>query len=171
MPDTNSADTSDLSSSLFIISFVAFLIILIVIGVNIYMLFLTRRDLQNQKQMVHQNTTRMQEVTDDMDVVLAKINSGVKYKIDSSAVSILDLAEFKDLDPYLKDAYKRYIVDSLSSAFMKAINKTMSQNDMKNYLRAHQNEMDDMAYAIAKKLQYGGLDALPQIYGASKPDK
>lgn len=168
MPDTPNSSRPDLFSSLFIISFVAFLIILIVIGINIYMLFLTRRDLQNQQLMVHQNTTRMQEVTDDMDVVLAKINSGVKYKIDSSAVSILDLAEFKDLDPYLKDAYKRYIVESLSSAFMKAINKTMSQNDMKNYLRAHQTEMDDMAYAIAKKLQYGGLEALPQIYGVAK---
>lgn len=157
---------------LFVISFIALVIILTVVGINIYMLFLTRRDLANQQLQVHKNAVDIEQVNDDMDTILSKINSGIKYKIDSSAVSILDLAEFKDLDPYLKEAYKRYIVEILSSAFMKAINKTMSDNDIKNYLKAHQNEMDEMAYSIAKKLQYNGLNAVqPMINASYQPKK
>jgi hypothetical protein len=93
-------------------------------------------------------------------IKLNKINSTAS----KTANSILDLAEFRDLDPYLKDAYKRYIVNILSSAFMKGINKTASDNDVKNYLATNQKELDEMAYAIAKELNTNGFASVEELY-------
>ena len=90
--------------------------------------------------------------------------SNINSSSSASAESILDLVEFRDLDPYLKDAYKRYIVNILSSAFMKGINKTASDNDVKNYLAANQKKIDEMAYNIAKELQTNGFASLKQLF-------
>jgi len=105
-------------------------------------------------------TSNIQTLRDDTDAKLNKIN----LTSSASAESILDLVEFKDLDPYLKDAYKRYIVNILSSAFMKAVNKSASDNDVKKYLTDNQKQIDEMAYSIAKELQTNGLASLQKLY-------
>lgn len=128
-----------------IIAIISLVIILAVIAINIYIVIKMNR-----------NSSDIEALKNDTNAKLNKINS--------TANSILDLAEFKDLDPYLKDAYKRYIVNILSSAFMKAVNKSASDNDVKNYLQTNQKELDEMAYAIAKELNTNGFASVEELY-------
>jgi len=132
-----------------LISIISLVIILAVIGLNIYILVVMNR-----------NASDIQALKNDTNTKFDKINSSAS----KTANSILDLAEFRDLDPYLKDAYKRYIVNILSSAFMKAVNKTASDNEVKKYLTDNQKEIDEMAYSIAKELQTNGLASIEALY-------
>ena len=152
---------------------ICFIIIFMVLGFNIYMLISLRTDYNNQEQRIIENSKYVQQMSDDVDIVLKKINGGINYKIDSSTMSILDLAEFKDLDPYLKAEYKKYIVDILAPGLMKGINKTMSDNDMRKYLETHDKEINDMVYSIAIQLQRDGVTSIPKMLNAaaSSPKK
>ena len=132
-----------------IIAIISLVIILAVIAINIYIVIKMNR-----------NSSDIEALKNDTNAKLNKINSSAS----KTANSILDLAEFKDLDPYLKDAYKRYIVNILSSAFMKAVNKSASDNDVKNYLQTNQKELDEMAYAIAKELNTNGFASVEELY-------
>jgi hypothetical protein len=138
-----------------------------VLGFNIYMLISLRTNYNNQEQRIADNSKYVQQMSDDVDIVLKKINGGINYKIDSSTMSILDLAEFKDLDPYLKAEYKKYIVEVLAPGLMKGINKTMNDNDMRNYLEKHDQEINDMVYNIAKELQTNGVNSMPNMLNAA----
>jgi predicted PurR-regulated permease PerM len=131
-----------------IIAIICLVIILAVIGVNIYMVIVMNR-----------NSSDIKLINNKMDSRFAKINEAINNKI-----NVLDLAEFKDLDPYLKDAYKKYIVNILSSAFMKAVNKSASDNDIKNLLKANQKEIDQMAYDIAKELETNGFSSYEDVF-------
>jgi hypothetical protein len=131
------------------------------------MLISLRTNYNNQEQRIADNSKYVQQMSDDVDIVLKKINGGINYKIDSSTMSILDLAEFKDLDPYLKAEYKKYIVEVLAPGLMKGINKTMNDNDMRNYLEKHDQEINDMVYGIAKELQTNGVNSMPNMLNAA----
>jgi len=146
---------------------ICFIIIFMVLGFNIYMLISLRSDYNNQEQRIVDNSKYVQQMSDDVDIVLKKINSGINYKIDSNTMNILDLAEFKDLDPYIKDMYKKYIVDVLAPGLMKGINKTMNDNDLRTYLEEHDKEINDMVYNIAKELQTNGVASLPTMLNAT----
>lgn len=135
-----------------IVAIICLVIILAVIGMNIYMVIVMNR-----------NSSDIKLINDKMDSRFAKINEAINNKI-----NVLDLAEFKDLDPYLKDAYKKYIVNILSSAFMKAVNKSATDNEVKKYLTDNQKEIDEMAYEIAKELQTNGFPSYEDVFPPSE---
>ena len=136
-----------------IIGIISLVIILAVIGVNIYMMIVINRNSSYIKGLKNNKDEQMNKIN--------KINEVINNKI-----NILDLAEFKDLDPYLKDAYKKYIVNILSSAFMKAVNKSATDNEVKKYLTDNQKEIDEMAYEIAKELQTNGFPSYEDVFSS-----
>lgn len=155
------------AEALFTVCVVCMIIMFVVVAANTIMWYTTRNDMKKHQFQLDENTSYIKQITDDMDVVLAKIESGIKYKIDSSAISVLDLAEFKDLDPYMKTQYKRYILDILAPAIMKGINKTMRDNDLQTFMKAHDAQITEAVYQIAKKIQYNGVSKFPELYDAA----
>jgi hypothetical protein len=142
---------------LFTVCFLCILVIFLVCIVNLFMLWNIRKEFLLQKNENRDNTMYVKQLSDDMDMIISKINNGIKYKVDTSAVTILDLAEFNDLDPYIKEAYKKHIVKVLTPAIMSKINKTMKQKELETYLKLHEKEISTQVYSIAKDIEYNGF--------------
>jgi hypothetical protein len=124
------------------------------------MLFTTRNDLRKQQALINDHKRSIMQVSEDMDMLVGKISSGVKYKIDSSAISILDLAEFKDLDPYIKVAYRRHIVDVLTPAIAEVLNKSFRGNNFEEYLQEHDAEISKAVYDLSQEIRKNGMGTI-----------
>lgn len=131
--------------------------ILLIIAVLVYIVFSTRAELRKYGALIEDNRRSIRRMGEDVDVVLAKISGGIKYKVDSSAVSILDLAEFKDLDPYIKAAYRRHIVDTLAPAIADAFNRAFKAKDLEGYLDKHDREIDSAVYELSQRIRKQGI--------------
>lgn len=141
---------------LFVCTLCIFLIIAVVI-VNTYLLFTTRNELRKQQALINEQKSSIRQFNEDMDVLLTKISSGVKYKVDSSAISILDLAEFKDLDPYIKAAYRRHIVDVLTPAIADVLNRSFRGNNLEQYLEDNDAEISKAVYDLSQQIRKNGI--------------
>lgn len=113
-----------------------------------------------QKALINENKSSIKQINEDIEVIISKINKGVKYKIDSSAVSILDLAEFRDIDPYIKIAYRRHIVDVLTPAIADVLNRSFRGQDLESYLQTHDAEISKAVYELSKKIKNEGIKTL-----------
>lgn len=68
-------------------------------------------------------------------------------------VSLIDLKEFQDLNPTVKDAYKKYIADKIMSAEMSVINDFIKQEQIEKYLKDHDSEINTSVDSIIKKIK------------------
>lgn len=113
----------------------------IIITVNV------NKQVVRQEHLINQNVSNIGRVSDDVELLASKFQKMLYSKLDASAVSILDLAEFKGLDVTVKARYKKYILDVLAPIMMDQINKsakTVSDQDIAK-----------MVYELAKELKKG----------------
>lgn len=144
-----------------VVSFICVLIIISIIVLQFILLNQSRQQLFKQQQDLNEQKSKLMKMSDDMDMLMTKISQGIKYKVNSSAISILDLAEFQDLDPFLKDQYKRHILDVLVPAIMQGINKTAKDNMLEEYLIENDKEITDAIYNLAKEIKEKGFTIPP----------
>lgn len=128
-----------------------------VVLLNLYLAWTTRSELKKQEALISENKRSIRQMGEDVDVMLAKISGGIKYKVDSNAVSILDLAEFKELDPYIKKAYRRHIVDVLAPAISDAFNRSFKAKDLQGFLETHDREISDAVYDMSQRIRKEGI--------------
>lgn len=146
---------------MFVVSFICVLIIIAVISLQFILLNQSRQQLFKQQNDLSEQKSQLMKMSDDMDVLMNKIGQGIHYKVNSSAISILDLAEFKELDPFLKDQYKRLILDTLVPAIMQGINKTAKDNNLEEYLVENDKEITDAIYNLAREIKDKGFTFPP----------
>jgi len=141
-----------------IVNIVCVIILFAVTCGNIYLTLYTREIVINHASKLNDTDGYIRQINEDMSLLLSKIEDGVIYKLKEGSISILDLAEFKDLDPYLKDLYKKHIIQTLAPAIMAGIKKTMNDKKYYDYLKDHDKEITEMIYQIAKNIRYNGID-------------
>lgn len=146
---------------IFIVSFICVLIIVGVIVLQFILLNQSRQQLFKQQNDLNETKSQLMKMSDDMDMLMTKIGQGIKYKVNSSAISILDLAEFQELDPYLKEYYKNIILDVLVPAIMQGINRTAKENMLEEYLIENDKEITDAIYNLAKQIKENGFTIPP----------
>lgn len=66
-------------------------------------------------------------------------------------VYIVDLAEFRDLDPVIKHMYKRYLVDIVLAALIKRVNEAFK--DMKHGVLDREHDIKREAYKTAREIR------------------
>lgn len=155
---------------IFIVSFICVLIIIGIIVLQFILLNQSRQQLFKQQNDLNEQKSQLMKMSDNMDAMMTKIGQGIQYKVNSSAISILDLAEFQELDPFLKDQYKRLILDILVPAFMQGINKTAKDNNIEGYLIENDREITDAVYNLAREIKEKGFTIPPPtISDAPKP--
>lgn len=146
---------------LFIVSFICVLIIIAIIVLQFVLLNQSRQQLFKQQQDLNEQKSQMMKMSDDMEMLMTKISQGIHYKVNSSAISILDLAEFQELDPFLKEQYKRHILYVLVPAIMQGINKTAKANMLEEYLIENDKEISDAIYNLAREIKEKGFTFPP----------
>lgn len=139
------------AKDLFIICMVCFFIILMVIGVNYILWYLLRKDLQKQMVEIKSSKKQINQLSEDMDFVIKKIKNGLEYKIE---MNLLDLQEFKNMEPYLKEAYKKYFVSILMPAVMDYVNKNAKNKKWTD------NEIKDLVTKLSNEIRYNGINNL-----------
>lgn len=140
-----------------ILNFLCILIILSIIIVQFVLLYQSREQIFQQQKEINDQKNQIMRMSDDMETIMTKISQGIEYKVNSSTISILDLAEFQDLDPFLKDQYKRHILDVLVPAIMQSVNKMAKENMLEEYLISNDKEISDAIYNLAKEIKEKGF--------------
>jgi hypothetical protein len=126
------------------INIICLVIIVLIVGVNTFFLYLTRLELNRQKMDLVEKKAAIKNMNEDLRVVMDKLSSGLKWKIESNTMSILDLEEFRGLSKEKKRQYKEYVLGVLAPALIAEANKVQ-------YTDA---DMRDMTYEILKNLNY-----------------
>ena len=125
-----------------VINSIAILIIIIVVFINfITSMYNYRQTRDNRAEIIKLNN----DIADYIDYLEGAIKAYVKKSLEYQTQNILDLNEFKDLDPQIKVLYKNHIVNELMPAL------TASINDM--YLKNKDKITDaDISAAIKKMI-------------------
>lgn len=66
--------------------------------------------------------------------------------------SLLDMSEFKGLDPTFKGHYKRYVVDELMPPLMEKANQVIKEEKINEYLKDNQDAIDRQIKDFTKSL-------------------
>ena len=130
---------------LFIICFVCLIVMICVSITNAILTINTRKQMLIQEQLINQNMNNLGRISNDIEVLASKLQQGLRSRLDTSAISILDLAEFNDLTPRVKSQYKKYVVNILAPVIMDKINKSSDNISDK--------EIATAVYSIFKSLQ------------------
>jgi Tfp pilus assembly protein PilO len=80
-------------------------------------------------------------------------NSLLLEKIASKKMNLLDLEEFNKLDGYMKDAYKKYIVDTAMAKVMLAVNKQGSDMSLEEYIKNNDAAITQMIDEMFKMVE------------------
>ena len=148
--------------TMFVINMICIIVLFGALCVNMFFVFHTHSKVNKHAARLDNTDAYIKQINEDMSIALSKLEDGVKYHLDASSVSILDLAEFKNLDPYIKNLYKKHIVDVLFPAIMDGIKKTMKDEKYYDFLQQHEQEIADTIYDLAKRIKYNGIDSITQ---------
>lgn len=80
-------------------------------------------------------------------------------RLDEKTNAILDHDEFKNLDPTLKELYRKHIVGTLLPAIVDAVNSASKKVDLDGYVKENPAEIDSAVAAIAERIRRGGFVA------------
>lgn len=115
------------------------LLILIILGVtivNTVMIVKTRRQLDNLKDLERRVDYEIRNMRDEVgNMVRAYLRE---------ARSIVDLAEFKNLDEKTKQHYKYFIVQKIMPLVMVEINRRVKDSGMNEFLTMYKKEITDI---------------------------
>lgn len=103
----------------FVISGLIGLTLLCIVGVVIYV-YVSIRKINQEREKDREDLYKLILYVQLYDKVLYNL---VRYIEGGKHVNLMDLAEFKDVDPKIKEKYKTYVVDILMKSITDYINK------------------------------------------------
>lgn len=146
-------------------------ILIAVTFANMIIMFVTRQEVDKQKTKAFETHQYIQDVNDNLEAIMIKIREGIHYKIDSSIVSIMDLAEFKDLDPSIKNAYKKYMLNEIIPAIAAAIKKEVQDNDIDGWIARNDTKIQEVIQQVANRIRYNGIGTIPGMVSVLENSK
>ena len=90
---------------------------------------------------------------DVIDIIRSKVEKDVK-------INILDLEEFSELDPFIKELYKNQIVKIIMPAIMTAINDQFHKENIDIKIGLHAPQIQNIITALANKIKKEGLQSI-----------
>jgi len=145
---------------LIILNIVAVVIILIVSIINIIVSINIQYQFTKQKIIVKSVVSDINDTKKDFELFKKDIVNIIRTKLEANVMNILDLDEFSELDPYIKDIYKNQIVKVLMPALMNAVNDQFYKENIDIKLDLHSKEIETIISRLAKKLKTDGLQGI-----------
>lgn len=140
-----------------VINSIAIVVIIIAIIINMILSALTYKTVQQQELDLKAFGL---EVREDIRALVRDLHKKMKEKVEKHTMNILDLDEFANLDPYIKDMYKKYIVDDLNPSLMDAINRDVRSYPSKDSV-INEKELVSVIRLLAQQLRDNGLKVIP----------
>lgn len=107
------------------INSIAILIIIIVVFINfLTSIYSYRQTRDNRAEIIKLNNN----IADYIDYLEGAIRDYVKKSLEYQTQNILDLDEFNDLDPEIKELYKKHIINNLMPAILATVNSMYYKN-------------------------------------------
>jgi hypothetical protein len=142
---------------LLIFNVVSVVVLFAVTIANIIFAVITHNKLQDQSKTIKYIGKDITDLQNDVGSIKSKLKADLKKKVEKQAISILDLQEFADLDPAMKNAYKKYIVDMIMPAIMYSINEQFFKNNVDKQLSMYDDEINEFVYSLASDIKKNGL--------------
>lgn len=119
-----------------------------------------------QKQDIELRVLRS-NVRDDFDALSAAMRKQLQSRVVNHVHNLTDLDEFAQLDPYIKDMYKKNIVDKLMPAVMQAVNNQIVSNKRNGIVELNEKEITDFVDVLTRSFINNGLDTIPKAIALS----
>lgn len=97
------------------------------------------------------------KVTSQVDAAAKKYDGQIKQLL-SRKMNLLDMAEFKDMDGYMKETYKKYIVDAIMASFNKKLNAIAKKANLQELLTKNSKELDNAVAQIIAQIEQMPID-------------
>ncbi len=111
-----------------IINTLALVIIVFVVAMNFIISAHNYKKIKdNQADIIKMNN----DIADYIDYLEKAIRDYVRSQLEQKTQNILDLNEFNDLDPKIKQQYKQHIVENLMPSLMGIANNMYTKNSSK----------------------------------------
>ncbi len=111
-----------------ILNTLAIVIIVFVVAMNFIISAHNYKKIKdNQADIIKMNN----DIADYIDYLERAIRDYVKSQLEQKTQNILDLNEFNDLDPKIKQLYKQHIVENLMPSLMGIANNIYNKNSSK----------------------------------------
>jgi len=100
----------------------------------------------------------LQKLYDQQSVQIQNVLSAVsEVTLKQVNMSLIDLAEFNKLDPYLKDAYRKYFVDMVMAQLLPQINQYAKENDLQTELATNGDSIEALINGIISSMDFAAI--------------
>ncbi len=135
-----------------VINTIAIITIIIVVTINFVITAKNYKKIKQEEQiLINMN----KQISDYIEYLESAIKAYIQSKLEEQTKNILDLDEFNDLDPHIKEIYKQNIVENLMPALMGAINNQYSKID--------EAAIKESITQLADKLRKDGFSTPQQV--------
>lgn len=152
---------------LLVFNIISIVVLFAVTIANIIFAVITHKKLQDQSHTLKYMGKDITDLQDDIGSIKLKLKEDLKRKVEQQTISILDLQEFADLDPVMKNAYKKYIVDMIMPAIMYSINESFFKNNVDKQMSMYDDEINDFVYSLASDIKKSGLTTVMKKVAAA----
>lgn len=149
---------------LIILNIIAIIVILTVSVINISISLITQYKVKEYQRSFNSLQSDINDTRQNINTFKKDITHIIKSKLEKHAMNILDLDEFNELDPYIKDIYKQQIVKTLMPALMNAINDQFFLENLDSKIQNNSEQINKIIKGISYEIKTKGLKSIPKIY-------